>query len=204
MDETRLRGRRWGFKALTAIVGLAVLGAPSAAGARAGRDGVSAEGHLHYTTISKVTFKDGPTKPEIVISGKHFGHLPPRDPTGETSNFGQCGRIPGHAGYDYGAKLWLEDRSQLFSAGYTPYVDCMGLIVTKYTDCEIVYRLGSFYDLNYGRRNGFDHGMYKLAEGDLVGITVNGALITTRVHYSRDRGRHDHRGRRHEKHGRSR
>ena len=60
----------------------------------------------------------------------------------------------------------------------------MGLIVPSSNGSEIVCRLGSFYALNYKHRNGFDHGIYGLARGDLVRIAVDGTVWTGRVHYA--------------------
>lgn len=136
-----------------------------------------------HPIIYRVSFRGGPTSPEIIVYGKDFGRRPAPDPAGGTSNLGQCGPIPGRTGHDYGSKLWLGNRTQLWSAGYTPYGDCIGLRVTKYTDREIVYRLGSFYALHYEQRDGLGHGDYELEQGDSVDINVNGAVLTTRVRY---------------------
>jgi hypothetical protein len=135
-----------------------------------------------HATISRVTFRGGPISPEVIISGRDFGRRPAPDPAGGTSKLGQCGAIPGRTGHDFGSKLWLGNRTRLWSAGYTPYGDCMGLILTKYTNREIVYRLGSFYALHYP--------LYKLAQGDSVDINVNGAVLTTRVEYAAPDRRH--------------
>jgi hypothetical protein len=137
-----------------------------------------------HPTIYRVSFRGGPINPEIVVYGRNFGRRPKADPPGGTSNLGKCGRIKGNTGKDYGTSLWLDDHSQLWSAGYRPYVDCMGLIVTKYTDREIVYRLGSFYAINYEHRNGFSHGIYELAEDDSVTLTVKGTTFTAPVRYA--------------------
>ena len=140
---------------------------------------------LGGVVISGVTFRGGPKNPEIVIDGHGFGRRPrPHPPTG-TSNLGKCGPITGHTGKDYGTRLWVADHTQLWSAGYLPYVDCMGLIVTSYSHDRIVYRLGSFYRINYGQRNQFSHGIYELIPSDHVRIHVKGASFATTVHYRR-------------------
>ncbi len=136
-------------------------------------------------SISRVTFRGGPADPVIIVYGRHFGARPAADPSGGTRNFGACGPIEGRTGDDFGSRLWLEDRSQLWSAGYAPYVDCLGLILGSFSADRIVYRLGSFYKINYRRRNGFSHGIYELSEGDTVTVTVKGATLTTRVRYDR-------------------
>jgi hypothetical protein len=60
-----------------------------------------------HPTIYRVSFRGGPTNPEIVVYGKGFGRRPAPDPQGGTSNFGQCGPIPGRTGNDFGSELWL-------------------------------------------------------------------------------------------------
>lgn len=148
-----------------------------------GATAASAEPMKASPSISRVQFQQGPLDPEIVIYGRHFGRRPYAHPPGGTSNLGKCGRIRGNTGKDYGHALWLDDHSQLWSAGYLPYVDCMGLVVERFSDNRIAYELGSFYSINYARRNGFAYGMYKLAEGDSVTIHVEGVACTIPVRY---------------------
>ena len=57
--------------------------------------------------------------------------------------------IKGNAGLDYGTSLYLNDNTGNFAAGrYRPTLnelDCIGLIVTKFTPTEIDFRPGSGY-----------------------------------------------------------
>ncbi len=145
---------------------------------------------LHFVEgpeITGVSFRGAPADPQITVYGEHFAQRPAADPLGGTSNLGRCGPISGNTGLDYGDELWLDDHTQLWSAGYLPYVDCMGLVVKSYSDDRIVYRLGSFYEIYYSRRTRYSHGIYKLAEGDSVTIHVDDAAFTTQADYDAQR-----------------
>jgi hypothetical protein len=135
------------------------------------------------TKIDRVVFSGDPTDPTITIYGQEFDHQPSANPSDGTSNLGKCGPIKGNTGNDYGDQLWVSDQSQLWSAGDTPLVDCMGLVVVQYSEHRIVLRLGSFYAINYAQRNGFDHGIYELTPGDTFQVSVEGARVTLPVRY---------------------
>jgi hypothetical protein len=71
------------------------------------------------------------------------------------------------------------DTDQNWAAGrYRPSIgelDCIGLIVTKFTSSEVDFRFGSGYAQFYPK--------YTLAPGDTVQISVNGASKTVPVKY---------------------
>ena len=154
---------------------------------------VSYRTRKHDTDIDHVRFDASAKDPEIVIHGRGFGHRPDADPRRGTSDLGRCGPIPGHTGSDYGDQLWIEDSTQHWSAGFTGYVDCIGLIIDRYSNHEIVYHLGSLYRLAYGQDDLLG-GIYKLGRGDRVQINVNGTTFSTTVHYA-DSDRRSHRRR---------
>jgi hypothetical protein len=102
--------------------------------------------------ITSVSFRGGPANPTVTIVGSGFGSRPqpspsyrPTPPKGTTPPYG-C-TTTGNVGYDYGTKLWLADLKQgrVWSAGrYRPALkelDCVGLLLTSYTQTKIVYRL---------------------------------------------------------------
>lgn len=133
--------------------------------------------------ITSVTFQGSPAKPLVLIHGHNFGTRPAADPLRGVSNFGFCGPMPAPAGFDFGSQLWLEDETQRWSGGYSHYVDCIGLIVLKYKDTEIVYKFGSWYHIHFGTRNRFPHGIYGLFSGDFVNFKVRGVNFGVTVRY---------------------
>jgi len=135
-------------------------------------------------SIDRVVLRGDPTDPQVLIYGHGFGTRPAPNPPNGTSNFGRCGPIPGDTGYDFGSDLWIGDRTQNWSAGYTPNTDCIGLILVKYSDQEIDFRPGALYTLAYGQPHRAG-GTYKLAEGDIANIDVKGVEVVVTVHYLR-------------------
>ena len=77
--------------------------------------------------------------------------------------------IKGTPGFDYGTRLYFVDRSAKpeWSAGrYRPKLgelDCIGLIVTRYTSGEVEFHFGGFFRQNH----------YRVNPGDFVGVAVN-------------------------------
>ena len=180
MRHSRLVGSLWGrLPYLVILCAVGGLIAPLSAGAHSSR---------RTLEIRHVEFRGTPRDPEIVIYGRHFGRRPEPSPQRGTSNLGNCGPIPGHTGSDYGDRLWLEDRTADWSAGYAGYVDCIGLIIRKYSDDEIAFRFGSLYGQSFGQPNPLG-GTYGLRAGDDVGVTVRGVVFETHVHFPRDRER---------------
>ena len=83
--------------------------------------------------------------------------IPPKSPAYSPSNQPDCPvKINGNAGRDYGTRLYFVDRSAKpqWSAGrYRPGIhelDCIGLIITRYTSGEVVFRFGAFFK-RFGR-----------------------------------------------------
>ena len=105
-------------------------------------------------TISSVTFGGDVQNPSIVIHGTNLGGKPAPNPAGSPSNQPLCPvTIQGNAGLDYGTSLYLDDTTGNWAAGrYRPSaseLDCIGLIVTKFTATEVDFRLGSGYQQVY-------------------------------------------------------
>ena len=82
-------------------------------------------------------------------------------------------------GFDYGTSLFLEDRTQqpVWSAGrYRPQLnelDCIGVIVVKFTPALVVFRLGASYG----------EGQFKLVANDAYTVDVNLVRFHGRVRY---------------------
>ena len=135
--------------------------------------------------ITSVSFTGSPANPMVTIVGAGFGSRPqpspsykPTPPKGTTPPYG-C-TTTGNVGYDYGTKLWLADLKQgrVWSAGrYRPglkELDCVGLLISSYTQTKVVYRFGADYKV---------HG-YQLAAGDPYQVSINGVQKRGVVHYT--------------------
>ena len=126
-------------------------------------------------SISLVVFGGSPTNPTITVRGADLDYeparpIPPTNPSYSPSNQTDCPvKINGNAGRDYGTRLYFVDRSAKpqWSAGrYRPGIhelDCIGLIVTRYTSGEVGFHVGGFFKQNH----------FRLDPGDYVGIVVN-------------------------------
>jgi hypothetical protein len=126
-------------------------------------------------SISRVIFGGKPTNPTITIRGTDLNYdpyqaTPPRNPATTPSNQKLCPvEIKGTPGFDYGTRLYFVDRSAKpeWSAGrYRPKLgelDCIGLIVTRYTSGEVEFHFGGFFHQNH----------YRVNPGDFVGVAVN-------------------------------
>jgi hypothetical protein len=126
-------------------------------------------------SISLIIFGGTPTNPTITVRGVDLDYepaqpIPPQNPAYSPSNQQDCPvKINGNAGRDYGTRLYFVDRSAKpqWSAGrYRPGIhelDCIGLIITRYTSGEVVFRFGAFFKQNH----------FRLKAGDYVGIVVN-------------------------------
>jgi hypothetical protein len=134
--------------------------------------------------ITSVTFTGGESKPTITIHGEHLGGRPRPNPAyvplGHPPLCPPSPTKPAAAyGLDYGTKLFLADHTQkpVWSAGrYRPQLnelDCVGLIVVKFTPALVVLRLGAFYREAHLR----------LAAGDAYGLAVNSARFGGHVRY---------------------
>jgi hypothetical protein len=137
------------------------------------------------TKITSVTFSGNQARPTITIHGQHLGTRPRPNPAYHPLGHPPlCPPTPTKPlaayGFDYGTSLFLADRTQqpAWSAGrYRPQaneLDCIGVIVVKFTPGVVVFRLGAF----------FGEGGFKLAPNDAFQIGVNAARFGGRVHYS--------------------
>jgi hypothetical protein len=134
------------------------------------------------TKITAVTFTGSATAPVLTIRGSGFGAKPTASPTGPPYRYqpGCTSQAPlGNQddGHDYGAQAlwvgWGHVQAGAYVKGVGGYLDCVGLVVTKYSADEIVISLGCQY------------GYYaKLANGTTVTVTVSGHRFVTKVRYS--------------------
>jgi hypothetical protein len=110
------------------------------------------------STIAAVSFGGDAASPVVTISGSHFGAT--KASLGSPQAAGGCGG----SGSDYGNNLYLFDSTAGWTAGQGPG-DCIGLLISSYSDTKIVFTLGSSY-ASLG---------YSLNEGDAFELTVLGA-----------------------------
>ncbi len=133
-------------------------------------------------TISSVTVGGTTQDPTFTIRGTDLGSEPAHDPTTTPSNQPLCPvKITGTPGYDYGTSLYLEDLNKKLAAGrYIPQtreLDCLALIVTRFTATEIDFHLGGFYQQFFPK--------YEISPGDELSVVVNGASLTVHVQYGK-------------------
>ena len=130
-----------------------------------------------------MSFRGDPTNPEIVVYGKDFGRRPAPNTAGWNL---ESGAVRADT-WAHRLRLWQQamawEPHTALVRGLHAVRRLHGPDVTKYTDREIVYRFGSLYAQHYEQRDGHGHGDYELEQGDRVDINVNGAVLTTRVHY---------------------
>ncbi len=141
---------------------------------------ITLQGPPPVAAISSVTVTGTPQAPSIVVHGTNLGSEPAPNPSGSPSNQPLCPVvIKGNAGLDYGTSLYLNDATGNFSAGrYRPTLnelDCIGLIVTKFTPTEVDFRPGSGYQQFSPK--------YRINDGDALEIAINGASKTVHVKY---------------------
>jgi len=135
-------------------------------------------------TISSVVFTGTPQAPTVTINGSGFGSMPSPNPNHTPEGTPQLCPLPpsGNQGYDYGTLLYLFDQPRNWAGGrYRPELnelDCVGLLVSKYTATQVVFQFGSAY-ADYQQKDN-----YLLAEGDGYQIAVNGANFSGSVHYT--------------------
>ena len=124
-------------------------------------------GHsANATVIDSITFTGSATGPTVTIDGSGFGV----EPAGTlVSTY-----VPPYTGTDYGTSLWIHDNTG-FTAGRSipgTEFDYIGLLVSSYTDTEIVLTLGSAYPL-YG----------EFVQGDAFTASVDGVTFSGDVNY---------------------
>ncbi len=118
-------------------------------------------------SISGVSFSGGPSNPTLTVTGSGFGTQAALG-TPQTT----CG--PPTSGFNYGSNLYVFDHTGFWSAGQGPPAACnfVGLVVTSYSDTQIVFKYDSLYPA-YGYLN----------SGDSVTVNVLGAATTVSVLY---------------------
>jgi hypothetical protein len=129
--------------------------------------------------ISSVTFSGGPANPTVVIHGTNLGKRPPAQPRSHPSGLNGCPNTPGDIGYDYGTNLYISLPANNWAGGRSRpnlnELDCIDLVVTKFTPSDVDFRFGPFYTSTYPK--------FSLAPGSRVDISVNGTTTTTTVAY---------------------
>lgn len=140
----------------------------------------------HASGITSVVFTGNASNPTITINGSGFGSTAPATnpiytPAGNTAPgiTYTCPATIGNDGFDYGTSLWLQDTKS--PGGYRmgrydstiDELDCIGLLVTSYSDTQVVFTLGAEYS----------EGGYSLAQGDPYTVYVNGAQTSGTVIY---------------------
>ncbi|MGZ6838620.1 MAG: hypothetical protein ACXVGE_22395, partial [Blastococcus sp.] len=152
-----------GLALLTALVGLCLVGVSTAAS----------------PSISSVVITGSQAHPVITIKGSGFGSRPAPNPAYHPPALTHrlCPAKPveplARYGWDFGTHLYLVDSSQhpAWAAGrYRPALgelDCIGLLLSKYTATEIVFRLGAAYPTIPGAP-----AHYALAAGDEYTVSV--------------------------------
>ncbi|HLX88447.1 MAG TPA: hypothetical protein VKR22_08355 [Acidimicrobiales bacterium] len=135
-------------------------------------------------TISGVVFTGTPQSPTVTINGSGFGSMPAANPNHTPEGTPQLCPLPpsGNQGYDYGTNLYIFDTPRNWAGGrYRPELnelDCVGLLISKYTPTQVVFQFGSAYAQYQQQDN------YLLAEGDAFQAAVNGATFSGNVHYT--------------------
>ena len=137
----------------------------AAAGLGAGLEASPAAAMMKGPGIKGVKFVGSPSEPTITIKGVGLGSLPFED----AETVPECFSEEVATGNDFGSALSLQDLTQGWTAGEGSG-DCIGLIVSSFTETEVVYHLGSAYS-HYP----------PIAKGDSYTVTVNGLTRSGRV-----------------------
>ncbi len=116
-------------------------------------------------SITAVQFTGTPAEPTVTITGSNFGPKPAPEPNEPLTCFA------GDTSFDYGTSLYFTETTQNWTAGETG--DCIGLIVSTYTETQIVYRFGAGYS-HYGQ----------VTSGDAYTLVVSSAKYSGTVAYS--------------------
>src|SRR5262249_58862021 len=115
----------------------------------------------------------------LVIRGKNMGTRQKPHPSSPPAGQMGCPAVSGDPGYDYGTSLYIESTSKGYAGGrYRPEVnelDCIDLVVTKFTSTEVDFHFGPFY-AKYNTKFAFN-------PGDPVRVVVNGASKSAVVKY---------------------
>ncbi len=115
-------------------------------------------------SIASVTLTGTAANPTVTVSGSNFGSNPPTG-TPETCQSGDTGDDYGSAG------LILQDTTESWGAGQSG--DCIGLLLTSWSNTQVVFTVGNEY-AHYG----------PIAVGDQIKVTVQGATDTVTASFS--------------------
>lgn len=121
--------------------------------------------------ITSVAFKGTPRSPAVVVNGMNFGNPPTAYSNGNTS----CGTYTGN-GSAYAGQLTFTDKTHPWSAGggTPPNGNCIGLIVSEWSDSVVVFTFGEAY-------GSFDH--WTADPGDQFLLLLKGERYTGTVSY---------------------
>ena len=123
------------------------------------------------TTITNATLSGSLSDPTITVYGSGFG----TEPTGIVA---YPGSTAARSGEDYGpTALSFHDMGPLgFDAGQSKATgqDLIGLVISEYTDTEIVFTLGPIYTKTY-----YPDDIYAIQPGDSFDVEVAGAISPT-------------------------
>ncbi|MGD0393901.1 MAG: IPT/TIG domain-containing protein [Acidimicrobiales bacterium] len=130
-------------------------------------DGAILMATTQTASVSEVQFGGSVLNPKVEITGTGFGSAPPTS----SPNCPYTGE-----NYDYGNLSFEDDTvADQWQAGFE--LDCVGLIVSSWTNTSIVFNLGSYY---------FNHEVPSgdaLAEGDQYSLVVAGDFVSGTVAY---------------------
>jgi YVTN family beta-propeller protein len=126
-------------------------------------------------TITALTFGGSPSSPTVTVWGSGFGtyaDLGTPQPAGGTYD---CVSPP-YSGSDYQNNMYFNENSQAWAAGQGSGGggDCIGLIISSYSDSQITFTFGSGYSLG---------GYGAMGNGDGYSITVMGTTFNGTVAY---------------------
>jgi hypothetical protein len=114
--------------------------------------------------IKTVKFTGTPAEPMVTISGTSFATEPAPEPNEPLSCF------PGDTSFDYGTSLYFTETTRGWTAGKIG--DCIGLVVSTYTETQIVYHFGAGYS-HFGQ----------VTSGDAYTLVVRGTQHKATVAY---------------------
>lgn len=129
--------------------------------------------------ISTVQIAGSVANPVITVQGHGFGRRPAHDPSCHPGN-NACGH---YTGYEFGDKLFFQagPRSNSFRAGRfqtAPHeFDAIGLLVSTYTNDEVVFRFGSGYRALRHRKG------WTLRPGERCSVTIRDLHGSTTVSF---------------------
>ncbi|MGA3149141.1 MAG: IPT/TIG domain-containing protein [Acidimicrobiales bacterium] len=130
-------------------------------------DGAVLMATTQTASVTAVQFSGSVFNPEVEITGTGFGNAPPTS----SPNCANTGR-----NYDYGNLSFQDDTAaDQWQAGFD--LDCVGLIVSSWTDTAIDFTLGNYY---------FNHEVAAgdlLADGDQYSLVVAGDFVSGTVSY---------------------